>query len=351
MLLYRLACVALVLLLSCQRPSGAGFEVLDEINGSDGKDEMVAVIDKTVHYNNLPSASGLEMLGDHFYVIGDDSPYLYRLDRNYNIVSQVAIFDTAGFGNGRIAKAEKPDLEGMALLQYQGKPYLFMLGSGSAPARRRGFLYNICGDSICAEWAEQEGARAVNLDELYRQLEKPEIIGEGLLNIEGVAAGHGKLYLLQRAIGKGQHVLISYKLSEFIPYLLSDAGAPLPKPSFSFFSLPELNYLQAGFSGAFVFDDKLFFTASLEDTRDAINDGAVLGSYIGFIPFTFTKKPGTLPVNATLIMQPDGKPYTGKAESLVVKQRLGKGKYSFVVVSDDDQGGSELLELTLTIGK
>ena len=312
---------------------------------------MIAVIDKSLHYNNLPSASGLEMLGDHFYVIGDDSPYLYRLDKDYKIVSQVAIFDTTGFGNGRIAKAEKPDLEGMAMFQYRGKPYLLMLGSGSAPARRTAFLYNICGDSICAEGAEQEGARAVNLDELYRQLEKPEIIGEGLLNIEGVAAGHGKLYLLQRAIGKEQNVVITYKLSEFIPYLLSGTGAPLPKPSFSFFSLPELNYLQAGFSGAFVFDDKLFFTASLEDTGDAISDGAVLGSYIGFIPFSDMDKSGTVPVTATLIMQPDGKPYTGKAESLVVKQRLGKGRYSFVVVSDDDKGGSELLELTLSIGK
>jgi hypothetical protein len=352
MLLYRLGCVWLMLLLlSCQRPTKAGLETLSEETVADKKSEMIAVIEKSLHYDTLPSASGLEMLGDHYYVIGDDSPYLYRLDRAYKIESQVAIFDTVGFGNGRIAKAEKPDLEGMALFQYQGKPYLLMMGSGSAPARRGGFLYNICGDSICAEGAAQAGARTVNLDELYRQLEKPEIIGDGLLNIEGVAAGQGMLYLLQRAVGQGRNVLITYKLSEFIPYLLSENKAALPQPSFHFFSLPELNSLQAGFSGAFVFDDKLFFTASLEDTGDAINDGAVLGSYVGFIPFADLDTSGQLQVPATLITQSDGKPYTGKAESLVVKQRMGKGRYRLVVVSDDDKGGSELLEVTLTVGK
>ncbi len=311
---------------------------------------MKAAITRHLHFDTLPSASGLEMLGDHYYVVGDDSPYLYRLDKEFRMESQEAIFDTAGFENGRVAKADKADLEGMTLLQHQGKPYLLMMGSGSAPGRRKAYLYNICGDDICREGAGEHGARTIDIDKLYRQLEqKADTLGGTLLNIEGVAAGHGKLYLLQRAIGSGHNVLISYRLSEFIPYLLGEAGGSLPQPELSYFRLPDLNMLQAGFSGAYVYDDKLFFTASLEDTNDAYGDGEVLGSYIGYIPFSWIGKQDPLQVPATLILQADGKPYTGKAESLVVQKREGKGRYRLVVVSDDDQGGSELLEVVLSV--
>ncbi|WP_018479561.1 DUF6929 family protein [Pontibacter roseus] len=310
---------------------------------------MKATIEKVLLYDSLPSASGLELLGDQYYVIGDDSPYLYRLDEDYKLLSQVALFDTTGFGaTGRIAKSEKPDLESMTLFQYQGKPYLLMLGSGSSPERRKAFLSNICGDSLCREGST---TKEVDLDALYKQLETQEVLGESTLNIEGVAAGHGKLYLLQRAIGSGQNVLITFSLGEFIPYLLGESGGRIPKHELAYFRLPELKNLQAGFSGAFVYDDKLFFTASLEDTQDAIGDGEVLGSYVGFIPFREIGKQDSLEVPATLIVQADGKPYAGKAESLVVKKREGKGRYRLVVVSDDDKGGSELLEISLTAGQ
>ncbi|MDX5419688.1 MAG: hypothetical protein LPK09_10775 [Hymenobacteraceae bacterium] len=311
---------------------------------------MKASITKILQYDNLPSASGLEMLGNHYYVVGDDSPYLYRLDKSFRLVSQEAIFDTTGFENGRLAKAVKADLESMTLLQHQGKPYLLMMGSGSAPARRKAYLYNICGDEICQERAGTHGAKTIDLDALYQQLEeKADTLGGSLLNIEGVAAGHGKLYLLQRAIASGQNVLISYRLSEFIPYLSGEAGTALPKAELSYFRLPQLNNLQAGFSGAYVYDDKLFFTASLEDTNDAYGDGEVLGSYVGYIAFSEIGKQDTLEIPATLILQSDGKPYTGKAESVVVQKRDGKGRYRLVVVSDDDQGGSELLEVLFSV--
>ncbi|WP_299703391.1 hypothetical protein [uncultured Pontibacter sp.] len=332
-----------LLLHSCQQPAAL-------LNNESAIPErnMKATITQQLHYDTLPSASGLEMLGDHYYVVGDDSPYLYRLDKNFRLESQEAIFDTAGFENGRVAKADKADLEGITLLQHQGKPYLLMMGSGSAPARRKAYLYNICGDDICREGAGAHGAKTINIDKLYQQLEqKSDTLGGSLLNIEGVAAGHGKLYLLQRAIGTGQNVLISYRLSEFIPYLLEEANAQPPQPELSYFRLPDINNLQAGFSGAYVYDDKLFFTASLEDTNDAYADGEVLGSYIGYIPFSWIGKQDTLDVPATLILQAD--PYTGKAESLVVQKREGRGRYRLVVVSDDDMGGSELLEVLLSV--
>lgn len=334
----------IILVSSCQQ---RGASVSTTLSHSDLT--MKATIEKHLRFDNLPSASGLEMLGDHYYVIGDDSPYLYSLDKDYRLVSQEPIFDTAGFESGRIAKADKADLEGITLLQHQGKPYLLMMGSGSAPARRKAYLYNICGDDICREGAGAHGAKAIDVDDLYQQLESHDALSGSLLNIEGVAAGHGRLYLLQRAIGTGQNVLISYSMADFIPYLLAESNAQLPNPELTFFRLPKLNNLQAGFSGAYVYDDKLFFTASLEDTGDAYADGEVLGSYVGYIPFSGLNSRDTLEVPAAPILQSDGSPYMGKAESLLVKNREGKGKYRLVVVSDDDQGGSELLEVVLRV--
>src|SRR3712207_8318455 len=47
---------------------------------------------------------------------------------------------------------------------------------------------------------------------------------------------------------------------------------------------PEINGLKAGFSGASFFEDKIFITASVENTNDAYLDGEVLGSFVGYIP-------------------------------------------------------------------
>ncbi|HEY4651862.1 MAG TPA: hypothetical protein VIG72_10635, partial [Pontibacter sp.] len=304
--------------------------------------KATAVITHRAFYQNIPSGSGIEAAPDGYYVIGDDTPFLYHLDKNYKQVAKYELFDTSEFVNGRIPKPVKPDLESLASFTYEGKEYLISLGSGSSPARRKAYVLELPVANA------RPAVKEVDLSALFDVLQNNEtIVGEELLNIEGLAFTEDGVYLLQRALNKAGNLILHYKLSEFAPFLLE--GKPLPDPELYFVQLPSLQGYQAGFSGAYVLEGKLFFTASIESAPDAIRDGEVLGSYIGHIPLSdFSKAaPPANPIvaAATLITDEQGKTYIGKAESLVVEKAGGTGKYKVVAVSDDDQGHSEILEV------
>ncbi|WP_242927935.1 DUF6929 family protein [Pontibacter vulgaris] len=314
---------------------------------SNSRSTMKATIVKKVFYADIPSASGLEMVGDHYYINGDDSPFLYQLDSKYKLVRRLAMFDTSSFVSGRIPKPVKPDLESMAALKYKGNDYLVALGSGSAKPRNKAYILPLPAVSDNALQVKE-----VKLDELYYPLQQnKQVVGEDVLNIEGMAFSNYKVYLMHRALGAGLNVLIVYNIDEFASFLIE--GAAVPTPAFYFFTLPKLQQYQAGFSGAYVFDQKLFFSSSIESAPNAIVDGEVLGSYVGYIPLKSlsdaTDPASPAIINAALITQTDGNVFKGKAESLVVKSFSDKSKYKIVVVTDDDQGHSELLEIDFTV--
>ena len=43
---------------------------------------------------DVPSASGIAKFQDDFFVIGDDSPFLFRLDKEFNVLSKTLIYPT-----------------------------------------------------------------------------------------------------------------------------------------------------------------------------------------------------------------------------------------------------------------
>ena len=100
------------------------------------------------------------------------------------------------------------------------------------------------------------------------------------------------------------------------------------------FELPLIAGCPAGFSGATFVDERLFVSASVEDTADAVLDGAVLGSFIGVVDVaahtaTFAR-----------LAWADGRPYLGKVEGLAVRRPLAAGHFELLLVTDDDAGGS-----------
>jgi hypothetical protein len=290
----------------------------------------------------LPSASGIERVGDAYYIVGDDSPYLYQLDEQFKLVERHVLFDTADFATGRIPKLVKPDLESMAHFKYGRDEMLLLLGSGSSEVRNRAFLVNLT-----------EGMQVQELDFTRFHTFLKRVIGlaeDGELNLEGFAMDDTYTYIMQRTLGKGANVLFRFNTNDFKGFVMNNRD--LPAAVVYHFTLPELEKYQAGFSGAYAFEDKLFFTASVESTPNAIEDGEVLGSVVGMIElkalYYATDPTKPLQVPAVQLMNSDESIYTGKAESLVV--RGGKdGIYDVVVVTDDDHGGSELLEIQLEV--
>jgi hypothetical protein len=172
----------------------------------------------------------------------------------------------------------------------------------------------------------------------------PEVIGAGKLNIEGLAANHEQIVFVQRGNISGNNVLISYPAGELYMYLTQQSDL-LPIPLIQSFRLPTLSDLQSGFSGITFIpgSSRLLFTASVENTANEIDDGEILGSYIGLIDL---HDPAAM--RSTLI-DFEGTPYLGKVESIAVQGIEATGIIQAVAVTDSDRGGSELLFVQIEV--
>ena len=298
---------------------------------------MTAAIISENPLPGLPSASGIEIIGSTAYIIGDDSPFLYQLDAaTLAPTGKVALFDTTAFATGRIPKPEKPDLECMvALVWPDGRPGLLLLGSGSQPNRARGWFVPTEVPLV---------PEAVDLTGLYETLRAHLPTGVAL-NLEAAAATATELLLFQRTVGRADVALLfSLSLAETLALLTGAAGAALPKVHPLMFELPLIEGCPAGFSGATFVDGRLFVSASVEDTTDAVLDGAVLGSFVGVVDM------GGRTATFARLAWADGRPYYGKVEGLAVRQQRAAGAFELVLVTDDDAGGSTAATAHLVLG-
>lgn len=276
----------------------------------------------------LPSASGVEIVGDTAYVIGDDSPFLYQLDAATLVpTGRTALFETAEFATGRIRKRDKPDLEAMAALRWpDGRPGLLLLGSGSQANRARGWFV-----PIEATPATPEILDLAPLYVLLQALLPPEVV----LNLEAAATSATELLLFQRTVGRADAALLfRLPLAATLGWLSGAAGAAAPAARQLRFQLPTIDGCPAGFSGATFVDDQLFVTASVEDTADAVLDGRVLGSFIGLVSLAAPT------ARFARLAWADGRAYLGKVEGLAVRRPLAAGRWELLLVTDDDAGGS-----------
>ena len=288
---------------------------------------MTATVLTETAMPGLPSASGVEIVGATAYVIGDDSPLLYQLDAaTLRPTGQVALFETDGFGGGRLPKSDKPDLECMVALTWpDGRPGLLLLGSGSRPNRARGWFVPTQAPHV---------PEALDLSALYQHLRQHLPPGVSL-NFEAAATTDAELLLFQRTVGRADAALLFALPLAPVLQLLGGAGAADQLvPRLLPFQLPDIQGCPAGFSGATFVDGQLFVSASVENTADAVLDGEVLGSYIGVVDAAA----GTAAF--ALLAWADGRTYRGKVEGLAVRQQLAPGHFDLLLVTDDDAGGS-----------
>ncbi|WP_045690211.1 DUF6929 family protein [Hymenobacter sp. AT01-02] len=305
---------------------------------------MQALIQQETALPNLPSASGVELVGNVAYVIGDDAPFLYQLDAASMVAGEpTPLFETAHFSTGRIPKDRKLDLECLtALTTASGEKGLLALGSGATSVREQGFWVVL---------PHGPGAAAtvypLALSGLYAALRKQLPAGI-TLNLEAAATTPQELLLFQRTVGSAAgNLVFRLPLAATLSFLQHHT-TQAPAVRHQFYHLPTIDGKPAGFSGAAFFEDQLFITASVEDTQDAVLDGAVLGSFVGLLDL---KRESRQPVAVacTLLTQPDGQPYRGKVESVVVRRRSGSNRYELLLVTDDDQGGSTAVSVVLTV--
>ncbi len=265
---------------------------------------------------DVPSASGMELLNDTIFVCCDDSSFVFQINHDGKIQKKIPLFENQ---EARIPKMLKPDFEAMFAIDND----LFLLGSGSAQNRNKMFVVNLKSEQI----------QEFSLVKLYDVLKYEAKLKPEEFNIEAAAVLNDLVYLMNR----GDNSIFILSLESFNNVVFKNDE--LQEVEIRKYNLPNINGHIAGFSGACVFDDFLFFSASVENTSDWINDGEILGSFIGIINLC---APTHSDVLSVLVDREN------KIEALAVERKEGDS-YFLKAMTDNDDGQSLLMNLELII--
>lgn len=172
-----------------------------------------------------------------------------------------------------------------------------------------------------------------DISEFYTRFRNLPILKGSELNIEGTAFYDGQLYLFNRR----KNVLFKFDYQDFLKFLKGESS--FPKLMFKEYALPKINGVEAGFSGATILknEPKIIFTASVEDTPNAYDDGAILGSFIGM--FDISNNCLSENIDYCPVLNVDD---NLKIESVTIIEEKS-GEAEIIMIGDDDQGGSMLI--------
>lgn len=277
-----------------------------------------------IHLQNIPSGSGITKLGDRYYVIGDDSPYLFSLNEEFKVISKTRLVDLDYSSDQRITKSEKPDFEALEMI---GTNEMVVFGSGSKSPQRDIFIRIVLEEPMVIE--------KYDITDLYDKLRNLPVFSDSELNIEATAFRHNQILLFNRR----KNLIMQFEYPHLLAYIRGERT--FPTPEIREFFLPKINGIEAGFSGATVLESeaKIIFTASVEDTDNAYDDGEILGSFIGMIDLSNDQLAGSYdycPIPNTEVNL--------KVESVTVEEEISSGKTRVVLITDDDLGNSILIE-------
>jgi hypothetical protein len=291
------------------------------ILASCGSNDMLKEIKKLDQY---PSASGIEYFNNQFYIIGDDANDLLILDSNLNQIDTINLYS---FSEKRIPKKIKADLEGITITKNN---QLLLVGSGSlSPYRNTAWLI----DPVTLQ------KDSIRLDIFYNRL-----LSNGIkeINIEGICAIHGSIILANRG-SKG------YPKNHFIltsdNFLTDQANASISvilagskSDSTSFTGISGITYSKQS--------DRLFVTASTEDTRNNMDDGKIGKSYLWIITNISGKKnwKAINPDQVIDLEETDPLFKSHKIESVCITKET-RNFVHLILAADDDNGSSTLFKM------
>lgn len=276
---------------------------------------------------DYPSGSALEYHNDIAYLIGDDVNHILCLDKDWNEINQLKLFD---FDGDRIPKPDKPDLECATIIGNM----LYVIGSGSkSPQRDVAFLVNLTDYKI----------KKISTAAFYSIFRDRNLIAE--MNIEGFTDCRDKLLFFNRGnTSQPNQIIITDQ--KILKKQFPDKFKVMPVV------IGSLNNIALGISGA-CYDaenDILLLTASAEDTDNAYDDGIIIGSAIGVVYDAYQKlgKKELVIDELQELEKMDTLFANQKIESICITSK-SENKYICTLVSDNDNGKSELFEVSLQV--
>lgn len=291
-------------------------------------------VEKTILLKDIPSGSGMTYLNDSLYIISDDSPYLFQLDKKLEVVNKIQITD--GFNQiSRIEKPLKPDYESLAVYKDEERLLLYGFGSGSVVNRRDSL--------VIIDIGNEKTIKTYNLNSFYEKLGAiGGVESRDNLNIEGSIIHADILYLINRA----NNSIYAVNIESFNKYLRDEEHlSTLEIESFKL-EMPTKEGLFIGLSGGSVIPgtDYLLLTATVEKTLNWIDDGEILGSYIGLLSLDELQndpRPFIVPIEEM------GKPLLDKIESITVFDKSEDSEISAFAIADNDDGTSKVFILEI----
>jgi hypothetical protein len=260
------------------------------------------------------SASGMSIYKDNYFVVGDDTPFLFQVDSQFQVIHKWQIYP-ADTTEAKLPNGVKPDFEAMENI---GDSVLLIFGSGSK-SPQRDILIRIHPE-------DPNTVETHTLTDFYRHLKNQKVLQNKELNIEGVAVRKNKMFLFNRTPA----VIFELDFDTFLAYI---SGGPLPGVQSRAYKLPSIDGTRAGFSGvtSVAYVPYLIFTASVEVTDNSINDGAILGSFAGAILLEDDQLTSSI---KTIQLNSGDKPV--KVESIGIETIHSDRHMTVILVTDSD---------------
>ncbi|MBB1286226.1 hypothetical protein HRH25_17715 [Flavisolibacter sp. BT320] len=270
---------------------------------------------------DFPSASGIEWFDGKLYLFGDNAPYLLVLSPSYQVLSKITYWpDTATV----IAKDSKPDIESAFLTKKEGKAILFGVGSLSGPHRWMAYEWSIgSSDSVRQTKLFPDSVKLSGIEEI---------------NIEGSTAVGETLLFCNRSnlTTRTNHLIFRENETSF---------------SVKEIRLPDTGSI-AGLSGLYYVEetDLLLFTASEEATYNAVDDGEIGESYLGWIQnFSKAMENAVIQTSGMLKLTQFSPVFNGQKIESVCAESVNGNRYRLHLVSDNDNGSSKVFTVDLQL--
>lgn len=262
------------------------------------------------------AGSGIAWFGHRLAVIQDDGRSLALVDPETRRIALVPLVPGAR-ARGADSKRSKLDLEACAAVTVRGEAVLLVFGSGSRPRRR-----------MIAVVRDPQRPRAVLHDAaaFYGQVAANGGFSGDAPNVEGATARRDRLVLANRGNrSRGSANAIGEIAVGALLACLETGGAAPALRNVRRASLGSIGRLPLGFTALAHAHGRMLFTATAEDTRDAVRDGAVAGSVVGVL--------GRARGRWAPLTHADGRPFVAKVEGLCAQ---GRGYRRLWAVTDAD---------------
>lgn len=209
------------------------------------------------HIIGIGSASGLFYQNNSLYIIGDNSGFLYEYHTDSKQLDKHALVANP---TANTPKQDKADFEAMA--HFGDTLYIF--GSGSTAKRTKMVEFNL---------STKTKTKTNDLVDLYAVIQNFSQIQPEDFNVEGAIFEGENWYLFNRGNG------ISNKNAVFTIHA-KNLGEEFALVATNY-KLPKIKGIRSSFTDAVLVGDKIYFLATVENSKSTYEDGEVLGSFVG----------------------------------------------------------------------